>query len=82
MRIIGTYSRFGYNVEVFDDSGFLLESEEFGNVQYNSTLSVELDDPQALSEDVIFEFCERSCTEKSYLLGLGPAEIELRYDPV
>jgi hypothetical protein len=81
MQIIGTYSRFGYSVEVYDDSGFLLESEEYGNVQYNSPLSVELEEVEALTDDVIYEFCERSCNEKSYLLGLTPLDIVLKYDP-
>lgn len=81
MQIIGTYSRFGYSVEVYDDSGFLLESEEYGNVQYNSALTVELDEVEALTDDVIYEFCERSCNEKSYLLGLTALDIVLKYDP-
>jgi hypothetical protein len=81
MQIIGTYSRFGYSVEVYDDSGFLLESEEYGNVQYNSPLHVDLEDVEALTDDVIYEFCERSCNEKSYLLGLTPLDIVLKYDP-
>lgn len=81
MQIIGTYSRFGYTVEVYDDSGFLLETEEYGNVEYNSPVQVELDEPEALHDEVIYEFCDRSCNEKSYLLGLTPLDIVLKYDP-
>ena len=80
MQIIGTYSRFGYSVEVYDDSGFLLEREDYGNVLYNSPLETDLAAPEALSDEVIMEFCERSCTEKSYLLGLTPLDISFQYD--
>lgn len=81
MQIVGTYSRFGYTVEVYDDGGFLLESEEYGNVEYNSPVQVDLEEVEALPDEVIYEFCERSCTEKSVLLGLMPLDIVLKYDP-
>ena len=81
MQIVGTYSRFGYTIEVYDESGFLLESEEYGNVQYNSPLQVELDAPEALTGEEIYEACDRSTAEKAYLLGLSPLDIILKYDP-
>lgn len=81
MQIFGIYSRFGYTIEVFDDAGFSMEVEEFGNVEAKSTETVDPDDPQALPLQTLSELCEESAIEKAYLLGLSSGVVSVEFDP-
>ncbi|MBC8739768.1 hypothetical protein F6X40_23940 [Paraburkholderia sp. UCT31] len=70
MHIHALYDEQGFTLRVFDDVGFELEEDFFGNSARDEREWFETGDSNALSLDEIKERCTRIAQEKAQMLGV------------
>lgn len=81
MQVLGTYSRYGFTIEVIDDAGYSMDSTANGNVAAYSPEEVDPVDPRALPLVTLMALCEAAASEKASMLGLPVSAVALDYDP-